>query len=126
MQAQHGDGFSSDTNISAAGILWMNNHALDSVDQLEGAVVAVLDRLRRPAPAAIQDGVGGGDFCCGRRVLAPHHADQDIERGSGVASRERVNFGERFCHLRSVHPLFATELVMVGLVPAIHVLPWQV
>jgi hypothetical protein len=26
----------------------MDNHALNSLDQFEGAVVAVLDRLRRP------------------------------------------------------------------------------
>jgi hypothetical protein len=80
--------------ILAVGIRRMDNHALDSLDQLEGAVVAILDRLRRPAPAAIQDGVGGGDFCCGRRVFTSHHADQDIERGSAVASRQRANFGE--------------------------------
>jgi hypothetical protein len=94
MQAQHDDGFSSDSNILAVGIRRMDNDSLDSVDQLEGAVVAVLDRLRRFAPAAIQNGVGGGDSCCGRRVFTPHHADQDIERGSGVTSRQRANFGE--------------------------------
>jgi hypothetical protein len=94
MQARHGDGFSSDSNISAIGIRRMDNDALNSLDQFEGAVIAILDRLRRPAPAAIQDGVGGGDFCCGRRVFTPHHADQDIERGSAVASRQRANFGE--------------------------------
>jgi hypothetical protein len=53
-------------HVSAVGILRVDNDALDSLDQLEGAVVAILDRLRRPAPAAIQNGVGGGDFGCGR------------------------------------------------------------
>ena len=93
MQAQYDDGFSSGSNILAVGIRRMDNDALDSLDQFESAVIAVLDRLRRPAPAAIQDGVGGGDFCCGRRVFTPHHADQDIERGSGMASRQRADFG---------------------------------
>jgi hypothetical protein len=81
-------------HVSAVGIRRVNNDALNSLDQLEGAVVTVPDRLCRPAPAAIRDGVGGGDFCCGRRVLASHHADQDIERGSGVASRQRADFGD--------------------------------
>jgi hypothetical protein len=45
--------------------------ALDSLDQFEGAVVAVLNGLLRLAPAAIQNGVGGGDFCCGRRTTMP-------------------------------------------------------
>jgi hypothetical protein len=79
--------------VSAVGIRRMDNDALDSLDQFKSSVVAILDRLRRLAPAAIQDGIGGGDFCCGRRVLAAHHADQDIERGSGVASRQRADFG---------------------------------
>jgi hypothetical protein len=46
----------------------MDNGTLDSLDQFEGAVIAVLNRLRRLAPAAIQNGVGGGDPGGNRRV----------------------------------------------------------
>jgi hypothetical protein len=46
----------------------VDDDALDSLDQLESAIVAVLNGLRRLAPAAIQYGVGGRDFCCGRRI----------------------------------------------------------
>ena len=55
----------------AVGIFRMDNDTLDSVDQFKRAVIAVLDGLRRLAPAAVQDGVGGGDrapapppWCC--------------------------------------------------------------
>jgi hypothetical protein len=72
----------------------MDNDALDSLDQLEGAVVAVLDRLRRFAPAAIQDGIGGGYFCGRRRILAAHDADQDVQRRPCMAPRGRANFGD--------------------------------
>lgn len=76
----------------------MDNDALDSVDQFKGAIIAVLDRLRRLAPAAIQDGIGRGDPRRRRRFGIPHDAHQDIERGSGVAARLRTDFSERFSH----------------------------
>jgi hypothetical protein len=56
----------------------MDNDALDFVDQFKGTFGAILDRLDGFAPAAIQNGIGGGDFRGRRRVLAPHHADQDV------------------------------------------------
>jgi hypothetical protein len=37
----------------------MDNDPLDSVDKLKSAAFAVLDCLRRLAPAAVQDGVSG-------------------------------------------------------------------
>jgi hypothetical protein len=36
----------------------VDNDALDSVDQFKGAVIAILDCLRRLAPATIQDRIG--------------------------------------------------------------------
>jgi peptidoglycan/LPS O-acetylase OafA/YrhL len=76
-----------------------DNDTLDSVDQFKGAVVIIPDRLGGLAPAAVEDGVGGGNFRGGGGVLAAHHADQDIERGPGVAARQRADFGEGFGHL---------------------------
>src|ERR1700730_7436910 len=63
-------GTSRGAKILAVRIFRMDNDALDSVDQLERAVGAVLDGLRRLAPAAIQDGVGGGNLGRGGGVLA--------------------------------------------------------
>jgi hypothetical protein len=76
----------------------MDNDALDSVDQLERAAGAVLDGLGGLAPAAIQNGVGGGNPGGGGRVLASHDADKDTERGSGMAARERPDFGNGSGH----------------------------
>ena len=57
--------------ILAVGIFRMDNDALNFVDQLDRAIIAVLDRLGSLAPAAIQNSVGGGDprrrrapWCC--------------------------------------------------------------
>src|SRR5665213_1555598 len=76
----------------------MDNDALDSVNQLEGAVTAVLDGLWRLAPAAVEDGVGRG-YARGRgRILRAHHADQHIERGPGVAASQRADFGDGLRH----------------------------
>ena len=47
----------------------MDNDALDSMDQFESAVLAVLDWLRSLAPAAIQNGVGGDARRWGALVL---------------------------------------------------------
>ena len=66
----------------------MNNDALDPVYEFERAVTTVLQRLRRPAPAAIEDGVGGG-YAGGRRcIFASHDADENADRSSCVAARE--------------------------------------
>lgn len=72
----------------------MDNDALDFMDQFEGALAAVLDRLGGLAPAAIQDGIGGGYFCGRRRILAAHDADQDVQRRPCMAPRGRANFGD--------------------------------
>ena len=66
----------------------MDNDALDSMDQFQRTVVAVADGLRGFAPAAIQNGVRGGYFRGGGGVLRSHDADQDIERGPGMAARQ--------------------------------------
>ena len=65
----------------------MDNDALDSMDELERAVFAAFERLRGLAPAAIENRVGGRDTRRGGRVLAAHHADEDIDRGAGMAAR---------------------------------------
>jgi hypothetical protein len=77
----------------------MDNDALDSVDQFESAVIAILDRLCGLAPAAVQNGVGRGYPRCRRCILAAHDADKDIERGLGMAACQRADFGEGFGHL---------------------------
>src|ERR1700731_2890771 len=58
-------GASSDSKTLAVGIFRMDNDALDSVDQLQRTVVAVADRLGGFAPAAIQNGIRGGNLCGG-------------------------------------------------------------
>ena len=51
------------------------------MDQLDRAVIAVLERLCGLAPATIENGVGGRHARCGGCVLAAHDSDQDIDRG---------------------------------------------
>ena len=75
----------------------MNNDTLDSVDELERAVTAVLQRLRSLAPAAIEDGVGGGYAGGWRCILASHDADKNADRGSGVATCKRANLEKSLC-----------------------------
>ena len=77
------------------------DNALDAVDQLERTFTAALQRLRGPALAAIENGVGGGHAGGGGRVLAPHDADENTDRGPRVAARERTNFNKSpgFAHL---------------------------
>ena len=72
----------------------MDNNALDSVNQFE-RMVAILDGLNGLAPAAVENGVGSCYPGRRRRVLVTHDLDKDIERGSGMASRQRADFGER-------------------------------
>src|ERR1700737_2184318 len=79
----------------------MDNDTLDSMNQFKCAAIAALDRLGRLAPAAIEDGVGRRYPRCRRRVLVSHDADENIERGPGMASRQRADFGQGFGHLHS-------------------------
>jgi hypothetical protein len=75
----------------------MNNDTLDPVDELERAATAVLQRLRSLAPTAIEDGVGGGHACGWRSNLASHDADENADRGSGVAACEGANLEKCLC-----------------------------
>jgi hypothetical protein len=79
----------------------MHNNAFDPVNQFEPTFTAALQRLRGLSPAAIENGVGGRDAGGGGRVLAPHDADENTDRGSGMAARERTNFNKSpgFAHL---------------------------
>jgi hypothetical protein len=58
----------------------------DFLDQLERTVVAILQRLRGVAPAAIEDRVGGGDARSRRGVFRTHDAAKDFDRRLGMAS----------------------------------------
>ena len=72
----------------------MDNDALDSVDHFECAVVAVARWAAWPCPAAIQDGVRGGDPRGRGGVFRSHDADQDIERRPGMAAAsDRISVG---------------------------------
>ena len=78
----------------------MNNDKLDPVDEFERTVAAALQRLRGLAPAAIEIGVGCRDARGRCRILASHDADENADRGSGVAPCQRANFNKRLCHAR--------------------------
>jgi hypothetical protein len=75
----------------------MHNDTLDAVYELERALTAVLQRLRSLAPTAIEDRVrsryAGGWRC----ILASHDADENADRGSGVAACERANLEKGLC-----------------------------
>ncbi len=74
----------------------MDNDALDSMDQLERAVAAILEGLRGLAPTTIENG-GSGGYPRGRsRILGPHDANQDVDCTPCMAARQRTNFGNRF------------------------------
>src|SRR3954447_5660588 len=92
-------GASSGSKISAVGICRVDNDALDSMDQSKDAVIATFRRLRRLAPAAVQDGVGRRDARRGRCILTSHDADKNVDRGPSVATRQRTNFKDGFFHL---------------------------
>jgi hypothetical protein len=92
-------GASSGSKTFAVGILRMDNDALDAVDELEGAVIAVLQGLCGLAPAAIEDGVRSRYARRRGGILAAHDADQDIDRGPAVASRQRADLGDSLRHL---------------------------
>src|SRR5437899_7357848 len=78
----------------------MDNDALDSVDEFERAVIAAPQWLRGLAPAAIEQRVRRRNACGGRRVLASHDSDKNIDRGSRVTPRQRAYLGNGvcFCH----------------------------
>ena len=59
------------------------------MDQFKRTVIAVLQRLRGPAPAAIKDRGGGGNARRMRCIFRPQDAKQRVDCGPGVASRER-------------------------------------
>jgi len=80
----------------------MDNDALYAMDELERTVIAILQSLRRPAPAAIEDRGGGGDPCCMSGVLGLHDADKGVDGGSCVAARQRADFSESFGHVLGV------------------------
>ena len=75
----------------------MHNDALDPMNQFERPLTTVLQRLRGLAPAAIEDGVGGGYAGGWRCILASHDADENADRGSGVAACERANLEKCLC-----------------------------
>jgi len=89
----------------------MDNDSLDSVDQFESAVIAILDRLCGLAPAAVKNGVGRGYPRCRRCILAAHDADKDIERSLGMAACQRVDFCQGFGHLEFAFPKPAARRV---------------
>src|SRR5450755_4714753 len=91
-------GRSSGSNAFAVGIFKMDNDTLDSVDQLERAFVGGLERLRGLAPAAIEDRIGRGETRGMGCVLGAHDADQDVDRRSRVAARQRTEFGDGSGH----------------------------
>jgi hypothetical protein len=87
-------------NHLAAVLLGMNNDALDPMNQFELTVAAVLQRLRGLAPAAIENGVGGGDTGGGSCILASHDTDENADCGPGMAACERANFNKSLGHAR--------------------------
>src|SRR3954447_22461012 len=76
----------------------MDNDALNFMDQFEGAVVTILEGLRSLAPAAVENGVCGGDACRWRRLGVAHDADKDVKRGPGVTARHGADFSNGFGH----------------------------
>ena len=76
----------------------MHNNALDPVNQFERALTTVLQRLPGLAPAAVENGIGGGHARGWRCILASHDADENADRGSGVAARARANFNKALGH----------------------------
>jgi hypothetical protein len=69
-------------------ILWISSSAPSSL--LPTGWVAL--------PQPIQDGIGGGNLCGGGGIRRSHHADQDIERGPGIAARQRSDFSDGLSH----------------------------
>ena len=95
----------------------MDNDALNSMDELDSAVFAGLDGLAGLAPAAVQDGVGGGHPRRSRCVLRTHDAGENVDRASGMAPRQRADFGQRFSHLMTAFPMPPRPLAFLAATP---------
>ena len=76
----------------------MDNDTLDAMNELKRAAIAIVDGLRRLAPATVKNSVGGGNARRRRRLGVAHHRNQHIQRRAGVAARQRANFGKSFGH----------------------------
>jgi len=69
-------------------ILGIDDDTLDAMDKFKRAAVAIFDGLRRLAPAAIEDRVGGCNSRRRRRLGIAHDAHKHVECRTGMASRE--------------------------------------
>src|SRR5579872_1254699 len=70
---------------------------LDAMDEFK-RVLVVGERLRRLAPAAIEDGVCGRDARRWRRLGVAHHANEHIQRGARMRARQGSDFSDGFGH----------------------------
>src|ERR1700743_2796727 len=68
------------------------------MDQFQRPFSGPFQRLRRLAPAAIQDRVSSRDTRRSGGILAAHDADQHIDRGTRMAARQRTDFSESSGH----------------------------
>jgi len=69
------------------------------VNELERTIVAAFQRLRRSAPATIEDRGCGRDTRGMGGVLGLHDADKGVDGGSCVAARQRADFSQGSRHL---------------------------
>jgi hypothetical protein len=67
------------------------NDTLDSVDQFQRLIVAVLQGLGGLAPAAIEDRIRRRDPRRGGGVFRAHDADQNIDRRPGMGPRHQTD-----------------------------------
>jgi hypothetical protein len=75
-----------------------HDHALDAMDQFERAILAVLNCLRWPAPAAIQKSIGCGHARRMSRIFGPHYTSQGKNGGSAMTTSQRSNVGKGLGH----------------------------
>jgi hypothetical protein len=78
-------------------ILGMNDDPLNAMNQFERTVATILQWLRGLAPAAVENGVGGGHAGGRCRIIASHDADENTDCGSSVAACKRANFDKSLC-----------------------------
>ncbi len=81
--------------IRALQLFRVNNHPLNPVDQFECTITAVLQRLRRLAPATVENRIRRGNARRRGRVLRSHDTNQYIDGGSRVTARQRADLGQR-------------------------------